>query len=203
MVVKQKVDPIQRIRGILKDQNGILLTSDLANYGIPRTYLSILEKKGEVQRVSRGVYSAVNSMVDEFFGIQARYKGAIFSHKTALYLLDLTDRTPLYFSVTVPSGYNATSLKASGAKVFFANRAFYLLGLITMQSPHGNNIRTFNLERTICDVLRNRNRIDIQIINESLKRYVVRKERDIDLLYHYARKFRIQKIVRQQIEVLL
>jgi len=203
MVVKNKSKPIEKARDILKDQNGILLTSDLAKFGIPRTYLSILVKNGEIQRISRGVYSAANYIIDEMASIQARYKGAIFSHETALYLLGLTDRTPLYYSVTVPAGYNATPLKASAAKVYFVNRGLYLLGLITMKSPHGNDIKTFNLERTICDVLRNRNQIDVQSVNETLKKYVIHKNRNIDQLYNYAGRFRIQKIVREYIEVLL
>ena len=203
MVVKIKANPTERIREILKDQNGLLLTSDLTKHGIPRTYLSILEKNGEVHRISRGVYSATHYIIDEMVSIQARFKRAIFSHETALYFLELTDRTPLFYSVTVPAGYNATSLKASGVKVYFVNRGLYPSGLITMKSPHGNDIKTFNLERTICDVLRNRNQIDVQFINESLKRYVGKKEKNIDLLYSYARQFRIQKIVRETIEVLL
>jgi predicted transcriptional regulator of viral defense system len=112
MVVKTETSPIERIRAIAKERNGLLLTSDLLKYGIPRTYLSILEKKGEFQRISRGVYSATGYMVDEMVVIQARYKGALFSHETAAYLLDLTDRTPLCYSVTVPAGHNAASLKA-------------------------------------------------------------------------------------------
>ena len=202
MVVKDKGNPISKIRDILKDQNGVLLTSDLLKHGIPRTYLSILEKNGEVQRISRGVYSASGYMVDEMVGIQARFQVAVFSHETSLYLLGLTDRTPLFYSVSVPSGYNATSLKASGAKVYFVNRGLYPLGLITVRSPHGNDVKTFNLERTICDVLRNRNQIDIQQTNEALKRYVQKKERDLDLLYNYAKQFRIQKIVREYVEFL-
>jgi predicted transcriptional regulator of viral defense system len=203
MVVKIKANPIEIIRNILKDQNGILLTSDLSKYGIPRTYLSVLEKNGEIQRISRGVYSATGNIIDEMVGIQARYKGTIFSHETAAYLLNLSDRTPLFYSVTVPAGYNATSLKASGAKVYFVNRDLYLLGLITVKSPHGNDIKTFNLERTVCDLLRSRNQIDIQQVNESLKRYVGKKDRNIDLLYSYAKQFSIQKIVREYIEILL
>jgi len=203
MVVKNKENPIEKVRDILKDQNGILLTSDLSKFGIPRTYLSTLLKNGEIQRISRGVYSAVNYMTDEMASMQARYKGAIFSHETALYLLGLTDRTPLFYSVTVPAVYNATPLKASGAKVYFVIRGLYLLGVITMKSPHGNEIRTMNLERTICDVLRSRNKIDIQFVNEALKKYVIHKERNIDQLYDYAKQFRIQKTVREYIEVLL
>ena len=203
MIVKEQANPIGKIRDILKNQNGILFTSDLLEYGIPRTYLSVLEKKGEVQRISRGVYSATGYVVDEMVIIQARYKGTIFSHETAAYLLDLTDRTPLFYSVTVPAGYNATSLKASGVKVYFVNRELYQLGSITLKSPHGNDIKTLNLERTVCDVLRSRNQVDIQQINEVLKRYVKKKEKDLDLLYNYARQFRVQKIVREYIEVLL
>ena len=203
MVVKNKANPIDKILEILKNQNGILLTSDLAKLGIPRTYLSILIKKGEIQRISRGVYSAANYMVDEMASMQARYKGAIFSHETALYLLGLTDRTPLFYSMTVPAEYNATPLKASGAKVYFVNRNLFLIGVITLKSSHGNDIKTFNLERTICDVLRNRNQVDVQLVNEALKKYVIHKDRNIDQLYNFAKQFRIQKIVREYIEVLL
>jgi predicted transcriptional regulator of viral defense system len=203
MVVKSERNPLERIRAIAKERNGLLLTSDLLKYGIPRTYLSILEKKGEFQRISRGVYSATGYMIDQMVVIQARYKGVLFSHETAAYLLDLTDRTPLFYSVTFPAGYNATSLKASGVKVYFVDRDLCRLGSITMKSPHGNDIKTFNLERTVCDILRSRNQVDIQQVNEVLKRYVKKKERDLDLLYNYARQFRIQKIVREYIEILL
>jgi len=203
MVVKRKTNPFEVIQNIIKDQNGILLTSDLRKHGIPRAYLSIMERNGGIRRISRGVYSTISDLVDEMVGIQVRYKGAIFSHETAAYLLDLTDRTPLFYSVTVPSGYNATSLKASGVKVYFVNRGLYLSGLITVKSPHGNDIKTFNLERTICDLLRSRNQIDVQQVNESLKRYANKRGKNIDLLYSYARKFGIQKIVREYIEVLL
>ncbi len=203
MAVKDKTSSIQKIRDILRDQNGILFTADLEKHNIPRTYLSFLEKNGEIERISRGVYTATNMMVDEMVSLQARYKGAIFSHETALYLLELTDRSPLYYSVTVPSRYNATSLKTSGAKVYFVNRDLYPLGLITMKSPQGNDIKTFNLERTICDVLRSRNQMDIQFISEALKKYVIHKDRNIDRLVRYAMQFRIQKKVREYIEVLL
>lgn len=203
MIVKKLADPIEKIRDILKNQNGILLTSDLVKLGIPRTYLSVLLKKGEIQRVTRGVYSSANDMIDEMASLQARYKVAVFSHETALFLLGLTDRTPLFYSVTVQAGYNASSLKASGAKVYFVNRAQYLVGVITKKSPHGNGIRTFNLERTICDVVRSRNQMDIQFVNEALKKYVVQQDRNIDRLYDYAKQFRIQKMVREYLEVLL
>ena len=63
MVVKDKANPIGKMRDILKDQNGILFTSDLLEYGIPRTYLSILEKKGEgIHHLAFAVENADNAL---------------------------------------------------------------------------------------------------------------------------------------------
>jgi len=203
MVVKNELSQFERIKQILEDQHGTLLTSDLAKFNIPRTYLSILERNGEIERVSRGVYRATGSLEDEMFSLQAIYRSSIYSHETALYLHDLTDRTPLFYSISVPVGYHSVSLRWSGHKIFYVNRNLFDLGVISMKSPHGNEIRATNLERTICDVMRSRYRMDVQFVNQALKRYVSKKERNIDLLYRYANQFRIQKIVREYIEVLL
>jgi predicted transcriptional regulator of viral defense system len=203
MKVKVEDTPLAIIRDILRRQHGVVSTSDLAKVGIPRVYLSMLEKRGEIQRVSRGQFATADALVDEMAGFQARYKAVIFSHETALYLHELTDRSPLYYSVTLPSGYNATGLKVGGAKVYFVNRTLYSLGITTVKSSHGNDLQAFGLERTVCDILRSRNQIDIQFISEAFKRYVRRDDKDIDLLFRYAKQFRIEKIIRPYIEVLL
>ena len=194
---------LMKIRDLLKQKQGVVLASDLKQLGVPHIYLSMLEKLGEIQRVSRGVYATSETIVDEMAIFQSRYKASIFSHETALYLHGLTDRTPLYYSVTLPSGYNAARLKNDGTKVYFVNRTLYPLGLVNLKSEHGNDLRTFDLERSICDILRSRNQLDIQFVTEALKRYVRSKDRNINLLYQYALKFRIEKITRNYIEVLL
>ena len=203
MVVKHELSQLERVRKLLEDQHGTLLTSDLAKFNIPRSYLSILEHNGEIERVSRGIYRLVASIDDEMFNFQVRYKSSIFSHETALYLHVLTDRTPLSYSISIPVGYHSISLNEGGHKIFYVNRELFALGVILMKSPHGNEIRTTNLERTICDVLRSRNQVDVQFVNEALKKYLIHKDRNIDQLYNYAKQFRIQKIVREYIEVLL
>jgi predicted transcriptional regulator of viral defense system len=145
----------------------------------------------------------VDSLEDELFGFQAVYRASVYSHETALYLHDLTDRSPLVYSISVPSGYHTISLRKSGQKIYFVKRSLFEVGIVTLASPHSNPLRVTGLERTICDILRSRNQMEAQMVNEGLKRYVLRKERNIDLLYAYAKCFRVQKIVREMIEVLL
>ena len=107
MVVKDNSSQLERIRVILEDQHG---TSNLAHFKIPRTYLSILERNGEIERGSRGVFKRPTFIEDEMFSFQGTYKSSIFSHESALFLHDLTDRTPLSYSISVPVGYQSISL---------------------------------------------------------------------------------------------
>ncbi len=201
--MKVKTPYLEKIRKMLSDQNGVITTSDLAQFDIPRVYLSLLEQNGEIERVSRGVYKTPSAMQDEMFIFQSKYKSSIYSHETALFLHDLTDRTPLRYSVSVPSGYHSTLLNKSRYKIYYVNRKLFDLGVVVAQSPQGNELRVTNLERTICDILRSRNQMDVQYVTNALKRYVTRKEKNINLLYSYAKAFHVQKIVRQYIEVLL
>ena len=204
MNVKNDLPRIDTLRQIMEGRLGLLLTSDLAQFDIPRTYLSIMEKSGEIERVSRGVYRSTSTFIeDELFSFQAQHRASIYSHETALYLIDLTDRAPLTYSLTVPSGYHSETLNASGHKVFYVKRELFELGVVSMKTPHGNLVQTTNLERTICDIVRNRNQVDVQIRNAALKRYINNKDRNIDLLLKYAKRFRIQKIVREYLEILL
>lgn len=203
MIVKNELTPVDMVRQILEDQHGTLRTSDLVAFNIPRTYLCILEREGEIERVSRGVYRATNAIEDEMFAFQAVYKASVYSHQTALYLHDLTDRSPLAYSISVPVGYHSVVLNNSLHEVFYVRPELFDLGVISMQSPHGNSIQTTNLERTICDIVRSRNQIDSQLVYDGLRRYVKKGGKNLSLLYHYAERFRVQRKIREMVEVLL
>ena len=204
MNVKSDLPRLDKLREIMKSRQGLLLTSDLASFSIPRTYLSIMEQNGEIERVARGVYRPADTFIeDELFNLQAQNKTGIFSHETALYLHDLMDRSPLTYSLSVPSGYHSDFLNTSGYKIFYVNRDVFDLGVISMNTPHGNKVRTTDLERTICDIVRSRNQIDIQVRSAALKEYVKNKDRNLDRLHTYAKRFRVQSILREYLEILL
>ena len=202
MNTKKRSKPIEKIHQLLKEQNGFFRASDLSERGIPSSYITLLLERGEIKRVSRGLYTSDDVFLDDMLILQTKFKNTIFSHETALFLLGLSDRNPLFYTVTVPSGYNASGLKRDGAKVFFIKPELLNLGLLSINSPFGNPIISFNLERTICDIIRNRNQVDIQIVNQALKDYVKHKDRNFSRLFEYATKLRVLKKVRETIEVL-
>ena len=186
---------------LLLEKEGMLLTKDIIEAGISKQLLSKYVKKGYIERVAQGVYLSKDAFEDAMYVLQARSKKAIFSHETALYLHDLTDRDPLQYTVTLPSGYNASNFKNDGIYVYFIKNDLLNLGAEYGKTPFGRNIRVYNKERTICDIVRNRNVIDSAIINEGIRRYLSEKEKDIPKLLQYAEKFRVEKIIRQYVEV--
>ena len=188
---------------LLLEKEGMLLTKDIIEAGISKQLLSKYVKKGYIERVAQGVYLSKDAFEDEMYVLQARSKKAIFSHETALYLHDLTDRDPLQYTVTLPSGYNASNFKNDGIYVYFIKNDLLNLGVEYGKTPFGRNIRVYNKERTICDIVRNRNGIDSAIFNEGIRRYLSEKEKDIPKLLQYAEKFRVEKIIRQYVEVLI
>jgi len=116
----------------------------------------------------------------------------------------LTDREPLVHTLTIYSGYNAHRLVADGScKVYSVKRELLNLGKILVTDSCGNQIPMYDLERTICDLVRSRSSIEIQEFNSVLKAYVSRKDKKLNRLMEYAKAFRVQNVIRKYMELLL
>ena len=61
----------------------------------------------------------------------------------------------------------------------------------------------YDMERTICDIIRSRNKIGTETFLSALKMYVANPKKDLNKLNMYAKKFKLDKVVRQYLEVLL
>ena len=197
------MDYYKRIEKIINEQNGTLLSLDLDKNKIPRTYLSMMVADGKIKRIGRGVYVLPDLLEDEMYIMQKKYPNLIYSHETALFLHELSDRTPFEYSATVPSGYKVVSNISERFKIYYIKKDLHLMGVIEGKTSFGNTIRIYNVERTICDTLRSRNRIDIQIYTDALKRLVNKKQLDYALLMEYARELDVEKILITYMEVLL
>ena len=125
--------------------------------------------------------------------MQRKYGRGIYSHDTALYLLGYSDRTPAKYTMTFPKGYNAPSLKQENLIIKRVVTENYEFGQIQIKSPSGNPIRVYDLERTLCDILRGSGS-DIQIVSEAMKRYADSKDKNIHKLMKYADQLRVKPV---------
>lgn len=158
----------------------------------------------ELEQVGHGIYTRKDDWVDELYLLHQRCPNAVFSHDEAFYYHGLTDREPLVHTLTIYSGYNAHRLVADGScKVYSVKRELLNLGKILVTDSCGNQIPMYDLERTVCDLVRSRSRIEIQEFNSVLKAYISRKDKNLNRLMKYAKVFRVQNVIRKYMEVLL
>lgn len=188
---------------ILTQNNGTITTAQANDAGVSNERLRLLVKAGELERASFGVYISPDEFVDKLYVLQLRRPKTIYSHETALFLHELTDRDPLDYTVTVPTGYNATRLREEGLKVFTVKRELHEVGVTQLSTVFGHSVNAYGLERTICDCLRSRNQMDIAVVTDAIKRYVRRKDKNLNTLMQMAEMFSVAKPLRNYMEVLL
>lgn len=197
------MENIDIIKKLLKKNNGIITAKEVEEIGINSKILTRMIEKGIIERVSRGVYISADTLEDKYFIIQAICKKGIFSHETALYFHDLCDRTPIKYQLTIPSYYNNVLIKDKNYQFFYLKDELYEIGITEMKTPYGNKVKVYDLERTICDIIRNKKKIEIALFADSMKRYAERKDRNAIKLHKYAKLFNVEDEVRKYLEVLL
>lgn len=186
-----------------KDENGFVLTGENVSKGLSKSEFYKEIKENRYEKVAQGLYASPDTWIDEEFLVQHRCPKAVFSHDSALYFHDLVDREPLQPTITIYTGYNPQRLKQAGVKVYTVKKELLDLGKCTVTNNMGNEIYMYNLERTICDLIRSRNSIEIQDFQSALKNYVKKSNKDLTKLMQYAKKFNIENILRKYMEILI
>ena len=188
---------------IVTENGGSITTKESSKYNINNYFLTSLVKEEKLIRVSRGYYTLPNIFSDDFYIILSKCKKAVFSDATALYLHNLSDRTPLIYDITLPYGYGNCYKGMTNVCLHYVKKENIDLGMIEIESPFGMKIKTYDIERTICDIIKNKNKMDIEIFVKALKEYSRLKNKDFYKLMRYAKKLNVEKKVREYMEVLL
>lgn len=202
MTVKEFKDQsnIEIIESIMKMNNGYVTSKELSNLGIHRMYLNTMWKKGIVEKVANGIYIDSNKIEDSYYVFSLSMPNTIFSHMTALYFHGLSIKAPDdKYDITVRKTYNSKHLKKH--HVFYVPDDIYELGLTETETPMGNRVRVYDIERCICDIIRSKNRIDSEFVKHSIREYIKRKDKDLIKLSKYADKMEIKKEVMDFMEV--
>lgn len=197
------MDYITELAAIASEHGGIIEAKIAAQRGISKAMLYKLCKEDKIHRIVKGQYILPDDMQDELLSISKRSDKIIFSHETALFLHGISDRTPFEHTITAPSGCIPSAAIKSECKVYYIKPELFDLGRTILQTPAGNNVQAYDLERTICDVIRSRNKVGTETFLAALKMYAASPKKNLNKLNTYAKQLRVEKVLRQYLEVLL
>ena len=195
-----KVNKKEIIEEKIIQNQGILQIADIVAEGISKQYAIKYLQDRNCERVAKGVYLASDAWQDDLYIISLQYKKIVYSHDTALYLLGLSEREPIYFTVTVPRGYKVDYKRKSPLKKVTAVEGRYSLGLDTAVTPYGHTVPCYNTKRTLCDIFRTDT--EMQEKKFAVKEYLNGKK-NLPRLMEYAKMLQVEKKIKQYMEVLL
>lgn len=190
------------IEKLIAENNGILKTADVVAAGISKETFYKYVKYAGLEKAAHGIYLSPDCLTDELYLLQVQFPKAVYSHEAALYLHDLAEKEPIPFSVTVPASYNSGGLIKKGVKAYYVKKEWYDMGICEIQTPGGHFVKAYDMERTICDILRKRQNMDISVFNYAVKEYMKRKDKRISVLSRYAVALHIEKQMRETMGVL-
>lgn len=191
------------IDNLLKEKGGVVQTDDIVKAGYSRTVVANLVKDGELERVAHGIYIRPGQLYDEMYVFQLRSARLVFSHETALWLNGLSDRAPLEYHVTVPTGAPLGALLRADCRCHYVKPELYAIGVVKRLTVFGHEVRCYDSERTICDVVRNERRVGVEALVGGLKAYADSGKKDVLRLMELARTFGVEREVSRYMGVLL
>lgn len=187
----------------LKKNNNVITTAQVVELGFSRYLLSKYVKEGLLERERQGVYVLPDSVHDDMYTLMLRSGKIIFSHDTSLFLNGLSERTPFVHSVTIPNNTRVSKVIQEECVCYYVKPELHQIGMTIRKTTLGNEVRCYNTERTICDLLRSRNRLDEETVIGAIKNYAASSDKDLNLLAVYGPKFGVDKELKRYMEVLL
>jgi predicted transcriptional regulator of viral defense system len=204
-VIELKNKIREKIKEVFYANHGYSSTGDISTAGIDRRYLRDLINEDTIEKIKQGLYRWKDVKFDveeELIAVSKIIPHGVICLVSALAYYELTTYTPGEYTVAVKRNYNIKLPNYPPIKLYYFSDKYYVDGVEKIDI-NGNIIKIYNIEKTICDCLRYEDKISKDIIVESIKEYVKRRDKNISKLMNYATKEKVRDVIQKYIEVLV
>lgn len=197
---------VTRAMRVLEKHHGFARTRDFLEAGISPYYVKKLESIGEIERVKQGVYrlaSAGNEPISEMLEVSRLVPKGVICLLSALSYYELTTYHPWEYQIAIHRGGKKPRIPDyPPIKVMFFAEAQYKVGIDHI-NIEGATVKIYNREKTICDIVRYREKIGIDLMKEGLRNYLRSPHKNITKLVSFADQLRIRTVLQKYLEVLI
>ena len=189
------------IKKLFTEHNGYITTKQMPDNA---TYMAIqrLTSKGVVERVRRGVYYYNEDDYHMMIDIDKVVPGGVLCLYSAWFYYDLSVQIPQSYCVAIEKSRKLKLPSYPPISLYYWKKEYQELG-ITRQNIHGYDVPIYNIEKCVCDAVKFRNKVGIDVCGEVVREYLKRKDRNLIRLMKYAEAMRIEKTIRTYMEVAL
>ncbi len=176
-------------------------TRELNEQGITNYKITKLVDEGVLVKVYQGVYALGDIDKIEIRDINVIVENGVVSLKSAAYYYRLIDGEEGKIEITLNRDQKPPKLPYDFFSYYYTTSKFYEIGLNVIDQ-NGRTLKIYDIERTVCDIIRHRSKYDSYIVREVIENYLDSSNRDIDKLLDYASQLRVRSIVENYLEIL-
>ncbi len=184
-----------QILKLFKQKKGIIKLQDLLEIGINKYHLQKLVKTGEVEKLRHGIYKLSDYETNEYLELKNLVPNGIICLFSAWNYYELTTYIPHEFHVAIEKKSKVKLPDYPPIKLYYWDNISLKTGIKT-EKIDNFNITISDIEKSVCDAVKFRNKIGKDILNEILTEYLKQKNRNLDLLIKYSKILRVEKILR-------
>ena len=198
----KRMDNQQKILKLFQQNGGILKLHEITKCGINKYHLLKLLKTNKVEKLRYGIYKLTDYQTNEYHEIKNIIPNGIICLFSAWSYYELTSYMPHEFHVAIEQKSKIRLPEYPPVKLYFWDRKTLQIGRDEIKIENFN-ISIYDLEKSVCDAIKFRNKIGKDTLNEILTEYLNRKNRNLDLLIKYSKILRVEKILKNYLDVLL
>lgn len=169
-----------------------------------KTYRKLLQatKEGEVTRLKRGVYATEDALANTMIDIEKIVPGGILCLYSAWNFYGMTTQIPSAHYIAINRDRKVVVPDFPNIQLVYQNTNILSIGCTEIQIQDFK-IYIYNKERCVCDAIKYRNKIGIDVMAEVLSSYLKASDRNIELLRMYAEQLRVLTSLRRYLEIQL
>ena len=201
----KKKSKLELAISVFRKAGGILTMSEAIALGIHRRELYALRDKGDLEVISKGLYRLVEMpepSLPDFIPVAKKIPNGVICLISALAFHEITTQIPHFVYVALPRSAHKPTISYPPMRYFWYSERLLTTGIEKLVID-GCEVKIFNIEKTLVDCVKFRNKIGIDIVLEALKMYWQSRKTDLDKLFEYARLFRVAKILKPIMETIV
>jgi len=194
------------VRVLFENNGGVMRTAELSVAKLYYKDIKQLLDDGVIEKLKRGYYYY---LIDAHDNSEARiisrlFPEAVLCMNTALFYYGYSDRIPAEWHLAVDKDLSKykTKIEYPFVRIYFFEADLLNMGVSEAQIDL-SAFRMYDRDRTICDCLRYRGKMDREIFNKAIQGYVADPKKNVPNLMKYAKPLRIQQKVKDFIGVWL
>lgn len=189
------------IISFIREHGGYIRAKDIDNRAMYDQLLAEVAN-GNVVRIRNGIYALPEEMAKSMIDVEKVVPRGVVCMYSAWAYYELTTKLPPDICIAIEKKRKVILPDFPPVALYYWSQSAFELG-VSEREIEGYKVRIYDLEKSVCDAVKFRNKIGVDISSEILKNYLVRSDRNLTRLNEYAKKMRVANIMNGLIDYLI